>query len=65
MPDITNPFSEDDFDQIEAAIKQATETEEAIKKAKRAGIELPEMLETVRSQRQRLNQIKSTYFPGR
>lgn len=67
MPDqdIKNPFTEEDFDQIEASLARSLDVEEAIKKATRAGIELPGLLEDVRKTRTRLQQIKQTYFPER
>ena len=33
MPDIDNPFGEDDFDRIEAALAQSDKVERAIKRA--------------------------------
>lgn len=65
MPDIQNPFSDDDFDQIEKSLARAADIETAIAKAKRAGIELPGQLDDVRKSRTRLQQIKQTYFPDR
>lgn len=67
MPDrdIKNPFSDDDFDDIERGLAQSMEVEDAIKKATRAGIELPGLLDDVRKTRTRLQQIKTTYFPDR
>ena len=64
MPDPKNPFSESDFDQIEHSIAQSMDVEEAINKARRAGVELPGMLEDIRKSRARLQKIKQTYFPG-
>lgn len=67
MPDqdIKNPFTDQDFDEIEASLVRSLEVEEAIKKAQRAGIELPGLLEDVRKTRTRLQQIKQTYFSDR
>jgi len=65
MPDIDNPFTDEDFNQIEKAIADSTKAEIAIKKAQRAGIELPGLLEDNRASRSRLVKIKQTYFPGR
>ena len=65
MPDIDNPFGEDDFDRIEAALAQSDKVERAIRKAQRAGIELPGQLEQVREARARMQSIKNTYFTGR
>ncbi|MFQ6006124.1 MAG: hypothetical protein ACE5OQ_11535 [Woeseia sp.] len=64
-PDILNPFTDDDFDQIEQSLARSLEVEEAIKKAQRAGIEVPGLLEDVRKTRTRLQQVKQTYFPDR
>ena len=64
-PDIKNPFTEEDFNQIEESLARSVEVEEAIKKATRAGIEVPGLLEDVRKTRSRLQQIKQTYFSER
>lgn len=64
MADPQNPFTDDDFDQIEHALAQSQDVEKAIAKATRAGIELPGMLDDVRKSRARLTKIKQTYFPG-
>ena len=64
-PDIKNPFTEEDFEQIEASLTRSVDVEEAIKKATRAGIEVPGLLEDVRKTRARLQQIKQTYFSDR
>ena len=64
-PDVQNPFTDADFDEIEASLARSFEVEEAIKKATRAGIELPGLLEDVRKTRTRLQQIKQTYFADR
>jgi len=64
-PDLKNPFTEDDFNDIEASLVRSLEVEDAIKKAQRAGIELPGLLEDVRKTRTRLQQIKQTYFSER
>ena len=64
-PDIKNPFTDDDFSQIEQSLARSVDVEEAIKKAQRAGIEVPGLLEDVRKTRSRLQQIKQTYFPER
>ena len=65
MPDPENPLTEDDFDSIERALQLADQTEKGINKAIRAGVAVEGMLDDVRSQRQKLNQLKQTYFPGR
>ena len=64
MPDIDNPFTEDDFNNIEESLARSVKVEDAIKKAQRAGIEVPGLLDDVRKSRSRLQQIKTTYFPG-
>lgn len=64
-PDVKNPFTDADFDQIEQSLARSVDVEEAIKKAQRAGIEVPGLLEDVRKTRSRLQQIKQTYFPER
>lgn len=63
--DIDNPFTDNDFDEIEASLANSLKVEDAIKKATRAGIEVPGLLEDVRKTRTRLQQIKQTYFPDR
>lgn len=67
MPDRDplSPFDESDFDKIEASLANSMRIEEGIKKANRAGIELPGVLEDVRKARVNLQRIKQTYFPDR
>tara|TARA_Y100000310_G_scaffold181737_1_gene181744 strand:+ start:2478 stop:2684 length:207 start_codon:yes stop_codon:yes gene_type:complete len=63
--DPLHPFTEDEFDQMEQALASSKENEEAIKKAQRAGIELPGMLEQNREVADRLRRLLTAYRPGR
>jgi hypothetical protein len=64
MPDAENPLTEEDLQSINDALEQSQVAERGIAKAVRAGIPMDGMLEDIREKRQRLQQIKNTYFPG-
>ena len=61
--DPSNPFTPDEFANMDKALARAKETETAIKKAQRAGVELPGMLEENRAVAARLQRLLDTYRP--
>lgn len=63
MVDALNPFTVEQLAEIDEKLKLADETEKAIAKAKGAGIDVGDQLETLRAARGKLEQIKRTYAP--
>lgn len=63
MVDALNPFTVEQLAEIDAKIELADDTEKAIAKAKSAGIDVGDQLETLRAARTKLVQIKRTYAP--
>ena len=63
MVDALNPFTPEQLAEIDEKLVLAAETEKAINKAKGAGIDVGDQLETLRAARTKLEQIKRTYAP--
>ena len=63
MVDALNPFTVEQLAEIDEKIALADDTEKAIAKAKSAGIDVGDQLETLRAARTKLEQIKRTYAP--
>ena len=63
MVDALNPFTVEQLAEIDEKIELADDTEKAIAKAKSAGIDVGDQLETLRAARTKLEQIKRTYAP--
>ena len=63
MVDALNPFTPEQLAEIDDKLLLAAETEKAINKAKAAGIDVGDQLETLRAARTKLEQIKRTYAP--
>lgn len=63
MVDALNPFTPEQLAEIDEKIALADDTEKAIAKAKSAGIDVGDQLETLRAARTKLQQIKRTYAP--
>ena len=61
MTDLLNPFTDQQFKDLEQALVSADEIEAAIKKASRAGIEREGQLEEVRESRKKIRKILDTY----
>lgn len=62
---LQKPLHEEDYNQIVEAIKTTAELENAINKARAAGVEVGDALERNRQQRTKLQSLKQQYFPGR
>lgn len=65
MPDIDQPLSENDFNEIVRGIEVADKTLKAINRAVSAGVDCGERLAETRAKREQLLALKRTYFPGR
>ncbi len=65
MPDLDNPFTEEQFADLEKGLVEAGAAIKAIEKAQRAGIELPGQLDLARDTQRRITQILQTYRPNR
>lgn len=52
------------IDSIRAQLARLDEAEQAMRRAKAAGIELPEQEKQIKENRARLLKLKQAYFPG-
>lgn len=59
--DLENPFSREQFDELEKAIAETMRIEKAINKAKTAGLDVTGMHEQNRANRERLTSIRNAY----
>lgn len=59
------PLTENDLNQINAALEEIKSAEGIIAQAKRAGIPLERQEEQARETKEKLLRIKDAFFPGR
>jgi len=58
------PLPPESLDEIKSNLRQLDIAREQIKLARKAGIDVSQQEQEAESQRNKLNQIKNTYFPG-
>lgn len=65
MAEQVNPLTEEHYELLNKVCQSCTVTEELAGKCKRCGIEVDELLEKNRAQKQMAEQIKKEFFPLR
>lgn len=61
MPDIENPLTGEDFDQLEKALSETAKIERAINKATQAGVDMGDALQQNRDSRTRIQKLLTAY----
>lgn len=61
---MTGPLVEQDLENINTRLDQLIVADDQIKLAEQAGMDVVQLKETARTQRNQLLRIKQTYFPG-
>lgn len=62
---MTHPLTDEDEKQIDAAIKAIKATEDVIKRARQAGIDVDAQEAQIKESEERLKGIKAAFFPPR
>jgi len=62
---LSQPLTDEDFQNLKAALEQNADLVRALNKAQQAGIDMKERLADANASRSRIQSLINTYFPGR
>jgi len=62
---VNSPLTDDDFESIKQQLTTLDELDEQLRLAQLAGVDVSEQKKQARESRTSLNQLKTTYFPGK
>lgn len=62
---LDKPLTDDDLNELKDALQKTLKIDEALNKAKRAGVDIGNALQENAASRTRIQSLLNTYFPGR